>query len=149
MINSANSFFYYNPNRLADTTLFVFNTGKEPIDLSGLNPNITVQLLTTPTYDYDSLRTVHKKYSSAVWYRFEIFVNPIFRELDNLLFCDADTEFGDTIDELFMERTSPEIVVVKQRCNTLHTRGGKPKYEGVICDLYLSGGFLLIQPKLL
>lgn len=139
MVNSANSLFAYNQN-LIDTTMLYIVTDSRTIDLSGLNPNVKYAIVSNFSKDYKRF----SKDRPAMYFKWEMLLNPMFSKLDNLLYVDADTMFVKNVEELFRKRTSPAIGVVPEKKNNL------TKFNLASSgDRYFNTGLVLLTPKLI
>lgn len=150
LVNSANSFWHFNPALRDSTTLYVV-TDAPNLQLSGLNPEIPTKLVVLGPEAYADCRTSFKRrYNKYNFYRLEMFHDKELLSLDNSLYLDVDTEFGGPIDELFVEgRKDPAIMLVKQSQNHLRNKKREPKFGDLMCENYYNSGFILLTPSLI
>ena len=150
MVNSINSFYANNPKSLTDTiTVFILTDKKEGLDLSKLNPNVKGDVIVIEesefSYDYSTLNQnlLNPHITYHTYFRFEVFVNPIFNEYDNLLYLDCDTEVVDDISEIFTQSDDAVIRMVTENSDWLKI------HHGIECPFYSNAGVILLTPKAL
>lgn len=149
MINSINSCAYFNPG-LLDTTIFYILTDAKNIDLHQIDERVKYEIVDIETEKYSELHTSSKKrWTYHIHLRFEIFCNKLFRNLDNVLYVDCDTDFNGSIEDIFIEHDVPVIHMVAECENHLRNRKRKPKYGDLMCPRYYNSGFIFITPKLI
>lgn len=148
MVNSANSFFHFNEGLIENTTLYIL-TDADELDLSGLNQRIDVKYVKVDPAKYDNYNTTRKRIHCYTWFKLEVFGNPELRDLDNLLYADCDTVFGDSVEELFVEYLNPTIYVVPECCNNMRNKKKEWKYGSLKCDIYFNAGFIFLTPNLI
>lgn len=145
MINSINSFAHYNQNLLKNLDVYIITDSKIGLNLKYIDDRVKYHVIKDVHYDYSSLGTGYRKnWSYHVYFRWEIFSNPLFWEIDNLLYLDNDTEFVGSLSELFFERSNPQILMVEETVNHVNSEIG----EHVI-DKYYNSGVMMITPKLM
>ena len=83
-----------------------------------MNPKANHKILSETTYDYSKLQKVWRLTKYA-YYRWEIFGNPLFRDYDNVLYVDVDTEIIGGIGELFNTHHEPGIYTADVEYNWL------------------------------
>lgn len=148
MVNSANSFWHFNPSLRGNTTIYVI-TDAPNLQLPGLNSEIPVKRIVLDDDKYARCRAA-RRYNKYTFYRMEMFSNDEIHDLDNAIYLDVDTEFGDSIEELFVEgRTEPFIGMARDAYNNLRNRKKQPKYGNLMCRTYYNAGFIFTTPRLI
>lgn len=143
MVNSINSFAFHNKNIVEDMKVYVITTDDELVLDGRLNPMVDFEIVKDLSFDYSTLRYMSdQKWDWHMYLKWEMFSNPIFNDLDNLLYLDCDTEIQAPIEELFNEKSSPTLLVVEDMNNYL-TR------MGFISNFYFNSGVMLITPRLM
>lgn len=150
LVNSANSFWHFNPSLRDNTTIYII-TDAPNLQLPGIRPELKVKMIVLPPEAYADCKTsLKKRYTKHIFYRMEMFANEELTSLDNAIYMDVDTEFGDSIEELFVEgRTEPIIGVVRDAYNNLRNRSRKPKYGNLTSEFYYNSGFIFLTPRLI
>lgn len=143
MVNSINSFAFHNKNIVEDMKVYVITTDDELVLDGRLNPMVDFEIVKDLSFDYSTIKfnDMHGGQSSK-YMRWEMFNNPIFNDLDNLLYLDCDTEIQASIEELFKAQEKPCVMVVEDMKNWLKEQGYGSSY-------YFNSGFMLITPKLM
>lgn len=77
------------------------------------------------------------------FYKWEIFVNPVFRNFDNLLYVDVDTEFIGDVYDLFAKNHEPGIYMADNKRNWLKNLGG----EFAKVKRYCNSGVIFFTPN--
>ena len=77
------------------------------------------------------------------FYKWEIFVNPVFRNFDNLLYVDVDTEFIGDVYDLFVKNHEPGIYMADNKRNWLKNLGG----EFAKVKRYCNSGVIFFTPN--
>lgn len=138
MVNSINS-ICVNSKDILDRTCFFVITDKD-IDLSRLRPEAAsrTRTLAEMSYDYSSfpIKSRHTKYT---FFRYEMFVNPIFHQFDHLLYLDVDTQIEASIQDLFQD-SGPKIEMVEEYNNLLAGSGAAILH-------YCNAGVIHLTPK--
>ena len=146
MVNSINSFYHNNQKSLLDTiSVYIITDKKDGLDLSKLNPNVNPIVLGEEelSYDYSTLpvKLSHLKYHT--YFRWEVFNNSVFNDIDNLLYLDCDTEVCSSLEDLFLPKTTPTIGLVSENMNYLTIN------HNITTKYYFNSGVMLCTPKLL
>ena len=145
MINSINSFAHYNEKLLSGLTVYIITDSKIGLNLRPIDNRVKYQVIKDVHFDYSKLSTGYRKnWSYHVYFRWEIFSNPLFWDIDNLLYMDNDTEFVGSVQELFIKRDKPRILMVQEKVNHVNDELGRHTI-----DKYYNSGVMLITPKII
>lgn len=120
---------------------------REDLDLSQLDKRVNPIVIDEFSYDYSKIPfndiSTKARFTASTFFRWELFNNVVFREFDNALYLDSDTEVCAPIGELFKENPEPTIGLVAESGNPL-----KDTY-GMDVPKYLSAGVMFLTPKAL
>ena len=124
--------------------MYIITDSEVGINLKQLDKSVNVHVINNTHYNYSKLSTGYRKnWSFHVYFRWEPFINPLFLDVDNLLYMDNDTEFVSSVEELFVERSQPQILLVQENVNHVNEELGKH-----VISKYYNSGVMLITPKL-
>ena len=118
MVNSINSFYASNPSLLDSVTTYII-CDDPGLDLSNLNPHIRVHRISQPSYNYFRFGIGLDRMVNYVFYKWEMFANPAFRGIDNLLYMDVDTEVVGDLSNVFGRHHKPGIYMADEDRNWL------------------------------
>lgn len=153
MVNSINSLFHFSKGLIDNTTVFVLTDSPDSVEKKVgvlIDDGIKFKVIGLANDEYaDCCTGCRKRYTKHIHYRFELFRHPELVELDNSLYIDCDTDFNDTIEELFVDHSEPTIHLVVECENPLRDRRGNSKVGGLNCSTYYNSGFVFMTPKLI
>lgn len=143
MVNSINSFFHWNPGLVNNTTVYVL-TNEDVLRVDGITPGVKWTIINNMSYDYFTLTVSNPKHNHMVYFRYEVFLNEIFRDIDNLVYVDGDTEFCRRFNLFDRIYDRPIIGMVTENGNNINGQYGDLKV-----DTYCNAGFMFMTPKLI
>lgn len=153
MVNSINSLFHFSKGLIDNTTVFVLTDSPDSVEKKVgvlIDDGIKFKVIGLANDEYaDCCTGCRKRYTKHIHYRFELFRHPELVELDNSLYIDCDTDFNDTIEELFVDHSDPTIHMVVECENNLIDRHGNSKVGDLKCSTYYNSGFVFMTPKLI
>lgn len=97
MVNAVNSVFFHCPDLIDAVHVYIIGSTSD-IDMTGINPKIKY---TTIEASQECSSLWNNYFDRSVFYKFEMFVNKIFREYDNIIYLDSDVECQQYIGEMF------------------------------------------------
>lgn len=136
--NSMNSFARHNPDILGDLKVCIITDRDSDPDISLADSRLDVQVVRDLSFDYSKLYT-RGRYSRHVYFKFELFGNPVFRDMDTAVFVDCDTVFNGSAADLFAPRDKPTLAMVPEPRNIMTS----------FADTYFNGGVVLVTPRLM
>lgn len=144
MVNSINSFYASNPSLLDSVTTYII-CDDSGLDLSSLNPHIRVRRISQPSYNYFRFGIGLERMVNYVFYKWEMFANPAFRGMDNLLYMDVDTEVVGDVSCFFREKHKPGIYMADEEKNWLLEQGEQFSKSNRYCN----AGVMFMTPRML
>ena len=142
MVNSINSFYVNNPLLVGEVVTYVI-CDDPTLDLTYLNSNVKVVRVDKPSYNYFKFGIGLERMVNYVFYKWEIFANPMFRKIDNLLYMDVDTEVAGDVSELFSGKYNPGIYMADEDKNWLLEQG--EEFSNSV--RYCNAGVMFMTPK--
>lgn len=151
MLNSINSVAAY--NETMPEVIILTDDSLPELNLDSMDKRAKEKCTVIPTdcskYRKIDLSGGKKRMTCHAFLRYEMFCNPFFLDFDNLLYIDVDTDCADSLDDVFIERTTPAILLGRETINCICPRG-IPKYSPEIkCKKYYNSGLILVTPKLI
>ena len=145
MVNSINSFYANNQKSLLDTmhVYVMVDDASAPFDLSKLNTDVKYTLVDELSYDYSAIKMFLKRITYHTYFRWEMLVNPLFSDIDNLIYIDCDTEVVGSVDELFYLKSNPVLCLVEEKLNHLWLN------HRFITNNYYNCGVMMSNPKIM
>ena len=143
MVNSINSFYANNSKKLLKTmhVYIMVDDASAPFDLSKMNPDVRFTLVDELSYDYKPIKMFLKRITHHTYFRWEMFVNPLFKDVDNMVYIDCDTEVVAPVDELFHNGKSPTVSLAEEKFNHLWLN------HRFITNHYYNCGVMATNPK--
>ena len=143
LANSVNSFFASNGGGLLDEVVLL--TDKRGLRVpDGIDPRAKIRVVSGLTHDYSTMafpdEDTKRLFSTATFFRWELFNNPLFLEYDNVLYLDNDTEVWEPVEELFPRIPTSKLRMVQQEAN-------KMDVYGIDLPRYCNTGVMSLSPK--
>ena len=142
MVNSINSFYASTPSLLDSVTTYII-CDDPGLDLSNLNSRVRVSRISQPSYNYFKFGIGLDRMVNYVFYKWEMFANPVFRGIDNLLYMDVDTEVVGDLSNVFRRHHKPGIYMADEDRNWLLEQGEQFSKSNRYCN----AGVMFMTPR--